>query len=229
MQKIIKLFIIILVLVAIGLFILYKINNSPEAKPSTDSNLIVLYYRIDCPHCKNVEKFLEENKVSEKISFVQKEVGNNSQNNNSLLEKAKLCQLNTKEVGVPFLWDGEKCYLGDTDIIAFFQKKIDALTSSNPSGACQELEKETLAKLTPLLDTTNYCNSDSDCLNATSLFACPFNCNLILANRNADLTIAKDLTNKYYDVCPTCENNCPDSSLIQAEIICREKKCSLKQ
>ena len=49
---------------------------------------------------------------------------NNNQNNaKELTEKARICGLPTDSIGVPFLWDGEKCFIGDQDIINFFSAK----------------------------------------------------------------------------------------------------------
>jgi glutaredoxin len=70
-----------------------------------------------------VEKYIEENKIQDKISFTQKEVYYNQNNAKELEAKAKICGLPTDSIGVPFLWDGEKCLIGDQDIINFFSAK----------------------------------------------------------------------------------------------------------
>jgi len=114
---------IILIIIAIGAFWLYKVNNKPIAEKISDSP-ITLYYRNDCPHCQNVEKFIEENNVEQKVAFSKKEVGLNKKNADELLEKAKQFNLKLDAVGVPFLWDGQKAILGDQDIINFFKDKI---------------------------------------------------------------------------------------------------------
>jgi len=86
---------------------------------------IVLFYGDGCPHCAIVEKYIEENKIKDKISFAQKEVYHNQNNAKELEAKAKICGLPTNSIGVPFLWDGEKCLIGDQDIIDFFKQKTD--------------------------------------------------------------------------------------------------------
>lgn len=92
-------------------------------KPATDTTGIVLFYGDGCPHCKNVEDFISANKIDEKIKFSRLEVFNNKDNANILIQKAGICKISTESVGVPFLWDGGNCIVGDQEIIKFFQDK----------------------------------------------------------------------------------------------------------
>lgn len=100
------------------------LNNKNNAA-ATQTNQIVLYYGEGCPHCAKVEEFIKENKIEEKVQFARKEVWYNQINAAELGEKAKICGLKTDTVGVPFLWDGSKCLIGDQDIINFFKTKAD--------------------------------------------------------------------------------------------------------
>ncbi len=86
---------------------------------------IILFYGDGCPHCAIVEKYIEGNYIKDKISFAQKEVYYNQNNAKELETKAEICGLPTDSVGVPFLWDGEKCLIGDQDIINFFKQKTN--------------------------------------------------------------------------------------------------------
>jgi len=94
-------------------------------KPKTDVSGIILFYGDDCSHCKIVEDFLTANKVEEKVKITKLEVFNNKDNAQVLLERAQACGLPTDQVGVPFLWDGKTCLIGDPDVIKFFQDKIN--------------------------------------------------------------------------------------------------------
>jgi glutaredoxin len=84
---------------------------------------IVFYYGKTCPHCKLVEKYIDENQIREKVKFSQKEVYGNKDNAREAVGRAEQCGIAAKDLGVPFLWDGEKCYVGDEQIIAFFKAK----------------------------------------------------------------------------------------------------------
>ena len=99
-------------------------NGSIEGE-SQAQNGIIFFYGDGCPHCAIVEEYIKENKVAEKLAFSQKEVYYNRNNANELEEKAKICGMPTDSIGVPFLWDGEKCLVGDVDIVEFFKQKIN--------------------------------------------------------------------------------------------------------
>ncbi len=85
---------------------------------------IIFFYGQECPHCKIVEKYIEENKIAEKVNFSQGEVYHNKNNSAFLAEKAGECGIDTKSIGVPLLWAEGKCYVGDEDVIEFFEEKV---------------------------------------------------------------------------------------------------------
>ncbi len=103
-------------------------NQAPAKKITTEnqsSSQIILFYGDGCPHCAIVEEYINENNIQDKVPFVQKEVYYNQSNAQELQTKAKICGLPTDEIGIPFLWDGEKCLIGDQDIIDFFKNKTN--------------------------------------------------------------------------------------------------------
>jgi glutaredoxin len=105
-------------------FLQEKITSDPLAGIQ---NQLIFFYGDGCPHCANVETFFQENNVTSKIQFEQKEVFNNKQNSYSMtLIATKKCNISSDNLGVPFLWDGpeSRCVLGDQDIINFFKQKI---------------------------------------------------------------------------------------------------------
>ncbi|MFA5985980.1 MAG: hypothetical protein WC819_01365 [Parcubacteria group bacterium] len=110
-----------LVLAGIGLYFILP-DDSMETPLSEK---IIFYYGDTCPHCKNVEEYVAQNNVQEKVPFEQKEVYNNEENAKELTRTAQQCGLEKNKVGVvPLLWTGENCLVGDKDIIAFFAEKI---------------------------------------------------------------------------------------------------------
>ena len=109
-----------------GIFIL---SSNKDTKPLIDEvepsiNQIIFFYGDGCPHCAIVEEYFEENNTKEKVDFTEKEVYNNQKNSQELAEKARICGIPTDSIGVPFLWDGAKCLVGDQNIIEFFDSKI---------------------------------------------------------------------------------------------------------
>ena len=120
-----KLLLVILVGLGIlfgGVFVFSKITENNDA----GNNGTILFYGNGCPHCAKVEEYIEANKVEDKIQFSTKEVFSfwHKKNAQLLMEKAASCGLSTDGIGVPFLWDGSRCLVGDQDIINFFKEKI---------------------------------------------------------------------------------------------------------
>jgi len=85
---------------------------------------IVLYWGEGCPHCANVEAFIQENDVESTVSFTRKEVYLNKANAREMGRVAKQCGFSTTAIGVPFMWTGAQCLSGEKEIIAFFQQMI---------------------------------------------------------------------------------------------------------
>ncbi len=105
-----------------------KNNNLPNSNivqnnQQIEQGQIILFYGDGCPHCAIVEDYIKKNNIKEKLTFGEKEVYYNQNNAKELEAKAKICGLPIDSIGVPFLWDGSKCYIGDQDIIDFFQQK----------------------------------------------------------------------------------------------------------
>lgn len=93
-------------------------------KPVVIPGGIILFYGQDCPHCKNVEEFILQNKIEEKVKFSRLEVWYNKDNQKIIADVAQKCGIAGDSVGVPLLYDGTgKCLLGDVDIINFFKNE----------------------------------------------------------------------------------------------------------
>jgi len=92
---------------------------------------IVLFFGEGCPHCKLVEDFISQNKISEKVQFTQLEIPYNGKNSTQLtanagvlVQVAQECKLDISGgVNIPFLWDGQNCLVGDEPIINFFKTR----------------------------------------------------------------------------------------------------------
>jgi glutaredoxin len=98
-----------------------SIVENSEEKPEED----IFYWGATCPYCHDVQKWMEEQGVEEKIKITSKEVYNNQANYSELITRAKSCGLNTQRVGVPFFYtiDGN-CLVGYPDIIEYLTEKI---------------------------------------------------------------------------------------------------------
>lgn len=114
-----------------------KRKNAPSNDVIVTDSPIVFYYGYNCPHCELVEKYLDENNVASKVKFSKKEVYKNPANAAEAIDRAAQCGIGADELGVPFLWDGANCYVGDQNIIDFFSKKVQE-TEKSGSGAAEE-------------------------------------------------------------------------------------------
>ncbi|MDD5749342.1 MAG: hypothetical protein PHO91_00960 [Patescibacteria group bacterium] len=99
--------------------------ENTENQSAVVSDGIILFYGDGCPHCAIVEEYVNQNGVEAKVSFAKKEVYYNKHNADELVAKARACGMPTDSIGVPFLWDGSKCLVGDQDIIEFFKTKTN--------------------------------------------------------------------------------------------------------
>jgi glutaredoxin len=134
--------ILFLIILPLSIFVLSQERNkkTPEANQKTNQTQnvdspVVLYYSDQCPHCKDLEKWIEENDIQDKTAFARKEVGKNQQNAGELIGRAGICNIPEDELGVPFLWDGntKKCFMGNAEITAYFQGKISGSETSTAS------------------------------------------------------------------------------------------------
>lgn len=101
-----------------------QVPQIAQAATSTTAATIVLYVGDGCPHCALVEKYLSDNNVAAKIPYTQKEVFNDSNNAKELVLRAQTCGISSDSIGVPLLWDGATCHVGDQPVIDFFKAKL---------------------------------------------------------------------------------------------------------
>jgi hypothetical protein len=116
----------VMVVVFAGLLFFGKLGafSFIDGKYSYIGKGIILFEGKDCDHCHAVDDFIAKNKVQEKVMFTRLEVFHDIDNADLLIDKARICGLDASEIGVPFLWDGGGCILGDIDVIQFFREKI---------------------------------------------------------------------------------------------------------
>lgn len=99
-------------------------TNAPSPDDSGDPNSpIVYYYGKECPHCKDLEKFLEDNRIAEKVSYAKKEVWHNTKNSREMQSRADECKIEKLGMGVPFVWAEGECFVGGPDAEKFFKEK----------------------------------------------------------------------------------------------------------
>lgn len=116
--------IISVILIATLFYVLFSFTSKTPVTPTVLPEGIVLFYGDGCPHCKNVDDFIVQNKIEEKIKFTKLEVWKNQSNAQLLINTATACKMDISGgVGVPFLYDGKNCLTGDVDIINLFKNE----------------------------------------------------------------------------------------------------------
>ncbi len=135
MDKVIVIIVIVIILVATLFFVWYSNTGTGLVDPVLIPEGIILFYGDGCPHCENVDKYLADNKIEDKVKITHLEVWHNKNNQNVLIEVAKRCNISSNEFGVPFLYDPligseqtGKCYAGDINIIGFFKNLFNKLS-----------------------------------------------------------------------------------------------------
>jgi len=124
--------IIIAIILVGGLFWVWQLGvftkTSVQVAPLPQG--IVLFYGDGCPHCKNVEDFITQNKIEDKVKFTRLEIPFNGRTSKQLAANADLavqvaekCKLDVSNgLIIPLLYDGNnQCLTGDVDTINFFK------------------------------------------------------------------------------------------------------------
>lgn len=114
-----------------------SVSTSPT---NTSSDAPIFFYGNSCPHCKDVEEWMEDNKIEEKIQIVKKEVYDNRANSLELTQVAESCGLPTDSIGVPFLYTTDKqCLIGTPDITTYLSKLVK--NEEQPTDASESAER----------------------------------------------------------------------------------------
>ena len=88
------------------------------------------FYGDQCPHCKNVEAYFQENGIYDKYEITSLEVVSNPFNAKLFVQFGKA--FGVKDWGgVPAIVFGDKYLLGDKPIIDNFVQEIDAAENAN--------------------------------------------------------------------------------------------------
>ncbi len=94
-----------------------------QVQPTALPEGVVLFYGQGCPHCADVEKFISDNKIEDKVKITRLEVWYNKANQELLSQVVQKCGIKADSVGVPFLYDGNgKCYIGEVDVPNFLKQ-----------------------------------------------------------------------------------------------------------
>jgi len=124
--------ILLIVIIIVAAFGLYKVflPGVPAAVKSgvSDSQAdLIFFWGQGCPHCEKVMKYITDNKLENKVKISYKEVYNDKNNQQLLVDTVKKCpEINTSQgIGVPLAFDkqNQKCLYGDQPIIDWLTQR----------------------------------------------------------------------------------------------------------
>ncbi len=127
-QQLLALSIILIALFG-TLFLVYQTTQSSLSTTSLvtlDKDAFIYFYGNTCPHCAELNEWLKETGIEKKVKFEKREVYQNKANANLMEQAAQICNLDTTQLGVPFVYDNGKCYIGSDQAKEIFQKKSKA-------------------------------------------------------------------------------------------------------
>ena len=126
------------ILLGLAIFFLSKPNRpNGDNTPKTDE-MITYFYGDTCPHCKELEEFIDKNDIKNKLPLEEKEVFENQANGRELAKAAQSCGINTDSIGVPLLYAEGKCIFGTPDSIAYLSRRIGLEIPPEASSAAQQ-------------------------------------------------------------------------------------------
>lgn len=84
------------------------------------------FWSVSCPHCANVQEFVDGWVGKDKIQIDKFEVNESFENKKKFLDRGTFCQIPRNELGVPLLVTPESppCLFGDEPIIEYL-KNLD--------------------------------------------------------------------------------------------------------
>ena len=118
-----KKILIILVLLAIPLFFLFRSQDTIKGDNKTNLTHLIVFSTPTCPHCKIVKEFFS----NKNIAITIKEV-TNTEVQNEFIDTVGKCSPPQKpeETGVPLLFDPDSnaCIMGSKPIIDYLEPKL---------------------------------------------------------------------------------------------------------
>jgi glutaredoxin len=99
-------------------------NKETLKKEKYSPNEIVMFFDIDCLHCKRTASFLAKNDLDSAFKIIKKEVSKNKDNHSEMKNMYKNCNVNTRKLEVPFVLYNGKCFMGEEEVLKMFNNLI---------------------------------------------------------------------------------------------------------
>ncbi len=132
-SKIIKIAILILFLVLIS----YLNHNFSSSKKGE----IIIFWGQGCPHCMNVENFIQQNNLDKYFNIERREIYFNKENREKFNKICQELNIPMEKQGVPLAVIDKEYYVGDKEIIRMLSEKKSYKTTSTNSSKTSSTSK----------------------------------------------------------------------------------------
>lgn len=90
-------------------------TSTAEAQKKFDKTKMYYFWGDGCPHCAELDKWIKQNNITQKVKFTKLEVWKNAQNAALMNVAVDLCKQPQEGMGVPFVYYNGKCYVGTVE------------------------------------------------------------------------------------------------------------------
>lgn len=111
------------------------IPESSMPTPATPKKATIEIFTSEtCPHCVAVKKEIADKGWDKLLPLAIKPLDGDRTNQQLVMEHAVVCRLPQNNIQVPFLWDGQRCLVGQEQIssyLAGLAEKYETSTSTS--------------------------------------------------------------------------------------------------
>lgn len=97
-----------------------KLPVQPSSQATVVPAGIFYFYSDTCAHCAAVEQYIAENKIRQKLYFISRNVAADQANSGLFVAVGQRCGIAENKLAVPLLYDGQRCYVGQDNVISYF-------------------------------------------------------------------------------------------------------------
>ncbi len=109
-------------------------ENSMPTSVNQKNASIEIFTSETCPHCVAVKKEIADKGWDKTLPLTIKQLDNDRTNQQLVMEHAAVCRLPQDNIQVPFLWDGQRCLMGQEQISSYLtglSEKYETSTSTS--------------------------------------------------------------------------------------------------
>lgn len=140
-----------------------KNGEQEQGEPPSAETDFVIFSSDNCPFCREVEQWIEQNNVHQSLDITVKSVSADSKYARELEQVAISCRINPTQVGVPLMYAEDQCYSGSVEIIEFLSAQMDGSQPGAESSPEIEINQEQL-ETQPTNDIEDFDPAEEDIL-----------------------------------------------------------------